>query len=174
MATSVPRPNEAESKNSYIKLYIKLYIKKGHLTVPSHIMAFSTNSIRSICQWNCNDKDTLARWLALSPEQINRRVARYLGVTVQQILACGHKQEDLNSITACYLCNDICQDLDKTRIRHQKAYAAMWTYLLPEQKRARQANSKTLWTLQMCIGVAIAIGTLTEVHRKPYLRTVLR
>ncbi len=118
-------------------------------------MSFAKAAIDDICNWKYLGNETFDKWGKFSNHQVLRRLCRYAGATLGDIL---ESQDNLHM-----LCGILCeylriQTLDpdsKHRIRHQKMYAAMWTYMLPQEGRHRPRSQKTMWEAQMCIGVCI-------------------
>ncbi len=137
-------------------------------------MAYSKNVNSDICGWRQTDADILPKWRKMSAEQVTGRIARRARVSVAQVLACGSDHHTLVETTNCYLRGDVCQDLAGIRQRHQRMHAALWVYILLKGTTGRKADSRTLWCLQMRIGVCISSGTLSDAHACPHLRNVLR
>ena len=137
-------------------------------------MAFAKFAIDEICGFKSEDKESVNKWCNMSTSQVARRTAKAAGATTAQLLATEDNTQQLLELTACFIVHDICQSMQSSRLKYQKMYAALWTFLLPEQNRRRMHRVDEWWSLQVCIGIAISMQATSDWKSKPYLRNVLR
>ena len=137
-------------------------------------MSFASNAVADICGWpRADNKRNIDRFNSLSAEQVSRRICRYAGVTVAQLL----ETQGCRDKACGYLCAQLkqqsCSSSQPQRIRQQQTYAAIWTFLLPENGQ-RPRGDRGLWQMQCCISVSITIATLAETPRRRCLRQAMR
>ena len=137
-------------------------------------MSFSSNAVADICGWpKINTKFNIDRFCSFSAEQVARRVCRYAGVTVEQLLETQGCRDKTCKLLCAVLKQQCCDGSQKDHVRQQQAYAALWTFLLPEDGR-RPRGDRWLWQMQFCIGVSLTISTLAATPTRRCLRQAMR
>jgi len=113
-------------------------------------------------------------WLSYTPEQIGRRCARFLGYTASQVVQFGPGIGPLCKSITARLCSNFCCRHQETKLLHQQVHAALWAYLLPQDRPRRVPKSNQLWCLVFAVGITITLSNLLQWSTRPFLRNVLR
>jgi hypothetical protein len=138
-------------------------------------MSFTISAIRAICRWEgATEKDTIQNWSKLTNEQLARRICRFAGVTLGDTLESKGDLDELCRLLCNVLGEQLCSRSKEYQLRHQQLYAAVWAYILPAEGWARPRSHRTIWQMQMCLGVCNSIHNLRRVDSKPAYRKILR
>ena len=97
-------------------------------------MPFAKHAIHAICRFSAQNKNIYKLLYDLSADQVARRLAIFAGIKIADILATGDRFEFLVSIIVDRVVHDTTTQLQGSRLKYQKTYAALWAYRIPEEQ----------------------------------------